>query len=150
MPPLLGILADIPFLLEGALGTAGGLATTAGLAGLASTGVGLAGTLGGPGTPAAQTPPGPTPPNPQQLLQQKELVGQQIPNVVGSTSGLASPAYDALIAQLLAGVKGEPGANAAGAAATGQQFNAANSQPTNSVVNGQNPNLSDFLSSFSG
>ena len=108
----------------------------------------IANAVGGPGTPTPTTPTPTPPPDQQQLLQQKQLVSQQLPNVIGATSGLASSSYDSLIAQLLAGVKGQPGANAAGAAATGQQFNAANSQPTNSVVNGQEPNLSDFLSSF--
>jgi len=96
----------------------------------------------GPKTPGAPTP---TPPNAQQLAQQKALVAQQAPNVVGATSGLASPGYDALIAQILAGTLGQPGSTAAGAAATGQNFSPVNSQATNAAVQGQPVSLSDFL-----
>lgn len=95
-------------------------------------------------TPSTPTAPAVTPPNPQQLLQEKALVGQQLPNVVGATSGLANPSYEALIAQLLAGVTGQPGAQAAGAAATGQNFQPASSQATNAAVNNQPVNLADI------
>lgn len=124
------------------------LAAIAGLASAGTTiGMDIAGAGGAP-NPTAPTTSKPTPPNPQQLLQQKSLVSQQLPNVVGATSGLASPSYDSLIAQILAGVTGQPGANAAGASATGQQFTPANSQPTNAAVSGQPANLSDFINSF--
>jgi len=97
------------------------------------------------GPPKPPGPPAPTPPNAQQLLQQRAAVAQQEPNVVSSTSGLASPEYSSLISQILAGVLGQPGANAAGASATGQQsFTPANSQATNSVVQGSPLQLSDF------
>src|SRR6266852_5807498 len=102
---------------------------------------------GGPQTPAT---PKPTPPDANALAQQKALVSRELPNVVGATSGLASPSYDALMAQILAGVLGQPGATAAGSSATGQQFQPANSQPTNAAVSGQPANLSDFINSFAG
>ncbi len=97
------------------------------------------------GSPKPGAPPPPTPPNAQALAQQKALVSQQEPNVVGATSGLASPSYDSLISQILAGTLGQPGSTAAGNAATGQNFSVANSQPTNAAVQGQPLNLSDFL-----
>jgi hypothetical protein len=139
------------------IGTAAGGATTAAsvlgalgtLGGLAGAGTTIGETIansGGPGTPATPTTPTPIPPNPQQLLAQRAAVSQQLPNVLSQTSGLASPGYDSLIAQILAGVTGQPGANAAGAAATGQQFSVANSQPTNAAVTGQT-DLSNFVNS---
>ena len=109
MPFLLPILADIPFILEGALGTAGGLATTAGLAGLASSGVGLAKTLSGTGAPQTPQLPTPTPPNPNQLLQQRELAGSQASNLESATSGVAGPDFLALFAPYLAGIQGRAG-----------------------------------------
>ena len=134
MPPLLAALPAI--------------AAAVGIAGTGiTTGLEVSGALGG-GAPPTPTAPTPTTPNQQQLMQQKALVSQEAPNVVGQTSGLASPSYDSIIAQILAGVTGQPGANAAGAAATGQQFTPANNQPTNAAVNGQPANLSDFVNSF--
>jgi hypothetical protein len=136
MPFLAGLLP-----LLGSIGT------------LAGTGIGIGEAVaGGGGTPnpTAPTTPAPTPPNALQLLQQKALVSQQNPNEVAATSGLANPDFMALMDQIRAGVLGEPGATAAGNVATGKTFTPANSQPTNSVVNGQAPNLSDFLSSFTG
>lgn len=130
-------------------GLLGIIASIGSLAG-AGTSIGLAAANAGSGTPTTPATPTPTPPNAQQLLQQKAAVSQQEPNVVGATSGLASPSYDSLIAQILAGTVGQPGSNAAGASATGQSFTPANSQPTNAAVNGTEPNLSDFISSFSG
>ena len=127
------------------------IATIAALAGLASAGTTIGLDVSGalnPSTSPTQQTPTPTPPNAQQLLQQKALVGQQTPNVVGSTSGLASPAYDSLISQILAGTVGQPGSNAAGASATGQQFTPANSSGTNAAVNNQPVQLSDFVNSF--
>jgi hypothetical protein len=125
------------------------------IGGLASAGVGIGEAVAGGGAPQTPTPtppgaPTPTPPNAAQLMQQKALVSQQEPNVVGATSGAASPEYDSLISQILAGVTGQPGANAAGGAATGQQFTPANSQSTNAAVNGTTPNLSDFINNFGG
>jgi hypothetical protein len=137
MPPLIALLPTI--------------AAAVGIAGTGiTTGLEVSGALNGPGAPGTPATPAPTPPNAQQLAQQKALVSQQEPNVVGATSGLASQDYVSLISQILAGTVGQPGSRAAGAAATDQNFTPANSQPTNSVVNGQTPNLSDFLSSFSG
>lgn len=129
------------------------LPVVAAIAGLASSGVGIGEAIansGGqqPTTPAAPTP---KPPDAQALAQQRALVAQQYPNVVGATSGLASPSYDSLISQILAGVVGQPGASAAGAAAggfqpgTGQSFSVANSQPTNAAVQGSPIQLSDFV-----
>lgn len=115
-------------------------------ASLGSLGLGIANAASGPsGIP---TPPGPTPatpPTPQQLAQQRALVQQQLPNVLGATSGLANPAYDSLIAQILAGTIGQPGSTAAGNNAVGQNFSPANSQATNAAVQGQPVQLSDFV-----
>jgi hypothetical protein len=124
---------------------AGLLPLLAGVGSLAGTGLGIASAVENAGSPAAPAAPAPTPPNAQQLLEQRAAVAQQEPNVISSTSGLASPEYSSLISQILAGVLGEPGANAAGASATGQQsFTPANSQATNSVVRGSPLQLSDF------
>ena len=128
---------------------AGTLAIIASLATIGGAGTAIGSTIANDVSKPPATPT-PTPPNAQQLLQQKAAVSQQEPNVVGATSGLASPSYDSLIAQILAGTVGQPGSNAAGASATGQSFTPANSQPTNAAVNGTEPNLSDFISSFSG
>ena len=100
---------------------------------------------GGPPKPGAPTTPAATPPTAQQLAQQRALVEQQVPNISGATSGTASPEYQSLMAQILSGVLGQPGATAAGASATQQPFSVANSQPTNAAVSGQPVNLSDFV-----
>lgn len=131
------------------------LPTLASIGSLAGAGVSIGEAIAGSGGPqqpsptTPATPQGPTPPNAQALAQQKALVSQQLPNLIGSTSGLANPDYDALMAKILAGVIGQPGSNAAGQGATAQAFQAANSQPNNTPP-GQVPNLSDFISSFSG
>ncbi len=137
------LLAALPILLP-----ALGAAATAGT--LASTGLNIANTISGPGAPATPAAAAPKPPDAQELLQKRELISQQIPNLISSGSGTLSPEFIQLMASLNSGVLGTPGANAAGQAATEQQFTPANSQATNAVVNGQNPSLSDFLSSFSG
>jgi hypothetical protein len=154
MPPLLGLLGtlftDVGLgSLGGALGTfaapsalATGLGTGIPLA--ATLGTTIAGAVNQPGAPPA--PPLPTPPNAQAQQNLNARVGQQEPNVVGANSGLASPSYDSLIAQILAGTLGQPGSTAAGASATGQNFTPANSQATNAAVQGTPVNLSDFLS----
>ena len=129
------------------------LATNAPAIGAASAIAGAGTTIGstianavsGPGTPGAPTVPTTPPPNAQAQQNLNARVGQQEPNVIGATSGLANPAYDSLIAQILAGTVGQPGSNAAGASATGQQFSAANSQPTNAAVQGQPADLSSFI-----
>ena len=125
------------------------LPALAAIAGLATSGISIGDTLansGGGGTPATPKPPAPTPPNAQQLAQTRAAIAQQVPNVDAATSGSASPEYQSLMAQILSGVLGQPGANAAGASATGQQpFSAANAQPTNAAVNNQPVALSDFI-----
>lgn len=122
---------------------AGLLPLLAGAGSLAGTGIGIANAVSGAPKPPA--PSLPTPPTTQALGQERALVSQQLPNVVGATSGLASPSYDSLIAQILAGVLGQPGAAAAGASATGQNFSPANSQATNAAVQGTPVQLSDFV-----
>src|SRR5579863_2807337 len=123
---------------------AGLLPLLAGVGSLAGTGLGIASAVENAGSPAAPAAPAPTPPNAQQLLEQRAAGAQQEPNVISSTSGLASPEYSSLIAQILAGTLGQPGSTAAGNAATGQNFTPANSQATNSVVQGSPLQLSDF------
>lgn len=124
----------------------------AALGGLAGAGVGIGEAVAGSGksatAPVSPVSPPPTPPSANNLLQQREQIAGQIPNVDAATSGAASPDYQSLIAQILSGTAGQSGANASGAAATGQQFTPANSQPTNAAVAGQPANLSDFLNSF--
>jgi hypothetical protein len=140
------------------IGTAAGGATTAAsvlgalgtLGGIAGAGTTIGETIANSGGNKAPTVPAPTPPNASQLAQQRALVAQQTPNVVGATSGLASPGYDSLIAQILAGTLGQPGSTAAGNAATGQNFSPVNAQPTNAAVQGQPIQLSDFVNNFSG
>lgn len=94
------------------------------------------------GTPTAPVTP---PPNAEQLLQQKQLVGQQSSNLESATSGTAGPDFLALFAPYLAGISGQPGADAAGRGAANQAWTPANSQPTNAAVNGQDVNLSSFV-----
>lgn len=121
------------------------------IAGAGTTiGEAIANSGGGAPTPTPAAAPTATPPNTQALAQQRALVSQQTPNVVGATSGLASPSYDSLIAQILAGTVGQPGSTAAGNAATGQNFTPANAQATNAAVQGQPIALSDFLNNFTG
>lgn len=139
----MGFLAALVPLLTAAAPVASAAAS------LGSLGLGIANAASGP--PGIPTPPGPTPPTPQQLAQQRALVQQQLPNVLGATSGLANPAYDSLIAQILAGTIGQPGSTASGNNAVGQNFSPANSQATNAAVQGQPVQLSDFVStSLSG
>jgi hypothetical protein len=143
MPPLIGALAFLPAWLGAAAPAIGAIG------GAASLGETIANIGGGKPNAAAPSTPAPTPPDAQQLLQQKALVSQQLPNVIGATSGLANPDYDSLVAQILSGVVGQPGANAAGKAATGDTFTPSNQQPTNAAVNGTDVNLSSFLNNFS-
>jgi|SRR5215469_16930733 len=139
IPALVGFLAAnaVPI---GAAASIAGAGTSIGEA--------IANSGGHPNAPTPQTP-GPTPPNTQQLAQQRALVSQQLPNLVSATGGTASPEYDALMAQILSGVIGQPGAAQSAGQAVGQNFTPANSQPTNAAVSGGNVNLSDFLNSFS-
>lgn len=115
------------------------------LAGLASSGVGIGETIANSGGSKPPTAPVTPPPNAQQLLQQRQVVGQQDSNLQESGSGDLGSSFLQLMAPYLAGISGQPGANAAGAAGAGQQWSAANSQPTNAAVNGQSVNLSDFI-----
>lgn len=121
------------------------LPVVAAIAGLAGTGVSVGETIANSGGPKTPATPAPTPPNAQALAQQRALVQQQLPNVLGATSGLASSSYDSLIAQILAGTLGQPGSTAAGNAAVGQNFSPANSQATNAAVQGSPVQLSDFV-----
>lgn len=123
------------------------LGLIASIGSLAGAGVGIGETIANSGgsKPTTPTNPAATPPNAQALAQQKALVAQQEPNVVGATSGLASPSYDSIISQILAGTLGQPGSTAAGNAATGQNFSPVNAQATNAAVQGQPVNLSDFV-----
>lgn len=120
------------------------LPTIAAIAGLAGTGISVGETLANSGSkPAA---PAPTPPPDQQtLLRQRELAGQQASNIEGQTSGAAGPDFLSLFAPYLAGISGQPGADAAGKGASGQGWAPANSQPTNAAVTNQPVNLSDFI-----
>jgi hypothetical protein len=141
------VFALIPFLFEGAFGTASGLATTAALTGLATTGVGLANSLSQPGPQAAPAAPVTPPPNAQTTLQQRQLTGQQSSDLQSSGSGDLGSNFVALMAPYLAGISGQPGANAAGQYAANQNWTPANSQPTNAAVNGQPVDLSNFINS---
>jgi hypothetical protein len=104
------------------------LALLASLAGLAASGVGLGETLANrPSAPKMPTmptaPPAPTPAQQAQLTNtQKSLIGQQLPNLQAAGSGSLSPSYEAQIAQLLAGIGGQPGANSAANSAVSQAF----------------------------
>jgi hypothetical protein len=125
------------------------LPAIAAIVGIAGTGFGVVEQLTHSGGAAPKPPTTPAGVTPQQSLQEKALISQQLPNVIGQTSGLTSQNYDELIAQILSGVTGQPGANAAGQAAGNQAFTPANSQPTNAIVNNGVPNLAD-ISSFLG
>ncbi len=117
----------------------------AGAGGLASAGLGIANAVDGAGKPTAPTIPPPKPPDAQAQQNLNARVGQQEPSVTEATSGLASPDYRSMIAQILAGTLGQPGSTAAGNAATGQNFSPVNAQPTNAAVQGNPIQLSDFL-----
>ena len=96
----------------------------AAVAGLAGTGVGLGLELSNqPGSPKPVTPTAPTPAqNAVTQNQEKALIGQQLPNVLSQTSGLANPEYLAQMAQLLAGTAGSPGSTGAAQQAIAQAF----------------------------
>ena len=126
------------------------LPTLAAIGGLAGAGVSIGEAVAGSGgakAPTTPTAPAPTPPNPQDLLQKKQLLGQADSNTQAQTGGTAGDFYRLINDQLQAGTLGQAGSQGA---ANQTVFTPANSQPTNSVVNGQAPNLTDFLSSFSG
>jgi hypothetical protein len=149
MPPLIAILPTI-----------------AAIAGLAGTGVGLGLELsnsGGGSTPA------PTPPTPAMINQNQQAIrasiGQQAPNVISSTSGLANPDYVAQIAQLLAGTGGQTGSTGAARQVAAQLFglnsdsvnpSGAPAQSFTPAGTGQNPGpetnspvqLTDFINRF--
>jgi hypothetical protein len=127
-----------------------------------------------PGTPK---PPGPPPQgvtalqNVATLNAERAAIGQQTPNVIGATSGLANPEYVAQISQLLAGTAGQSGSRGAAADAIAKAFglppgvigggapppgrqasSTTNFKPAGVDAN-PNPsstptNLSDFLNSF--
>ena len=121
------------------------LPVIAAIAGLASSGVGIGEAIANSGGSKPPVAPVTPPPNAQQLLQQRQVVGTQDSNLQESGSGDLGSNFLALMAPYLAGISGQPGANAAGAAGAGQAFSAANSQPTNAAVNNQQVNLSDFI-----
>lgn len=138
MPPLLAALPT--------------LAAIAGIAGTGvTTGLEVSGALGG-GAGAPPPPAAPKPPDANALLNLKQLTSSADSNTQAQTSGTAGDFFRFIMDQLQAGTTGQPGsAGAAQSTVNGpQQFTPANNQPTNSVVNGQAPNLSDFLSSFTG
>src|SRR5580692_3597672 len=112
---------------------AGAIGAGASIAG-AGTSIGEAiANSGGPPKPGAL--PGPTPPTAGQLQTERGLVSQQLPNVIGATSGLANPEYASLMAQILAGTLGQPGSTAAGNAATGQNSSSFTPTGTNQATN---------------
>lgn len=142
----------MPFLAPVIAWFAANAGTLAAVGSVAGAGTSIGEAIANSGAPKTPGAPAPTPPNAEALAQQRAAVAQQEPNVVGATSGLASPSYDSLIAQILSGVLGQPGATAAGNAATfqpgtgqsfQQNFSPANSQPTNAAVQGTS--LSDFV-----
>lgn len=122
----------------GALGTLGGIAG-------AGTSIGETIANGGGQKTPMQTPT--PPPNAQQLLQERGLVGQQDSNLQSSLSGTGGSDFLSLFAPYLAGLSGQPGANAAGQFGVNQNWTPANSQPTNAAVQGQPVSLSDFINS---
>lgn len=157
----MGFLAALAPLIG--IGTAAGGATTVGsvmsalgaLSGIASAGTTIGETIANAGGMSAQQPTPTTPTTPQgptlqQLMQQRALIGGELPNFVSQTAGLASPGQDLWLSLLQSGQAGQPGANASGQAALGQQFTPANNAPTNPTVANQPINVSDYLNNFSG
>jgi len=101
------------------------LPTIAAVAGLAGTGVSLGLDLSNqPGTPkpATPTPAQTAATDAATQTQQRELVSQQLPNVLSSTSGLANPDYTAQIIQLLSGTTGQAGSTGAAQQAVNSAF----------------------------
>lgn len=124
-------------------------AIIAAVSGLTSIGSTIAGDVSKPSMPTPVTP-APTGPSAQDLAQQRELLAQRLPNAVSQTSGLASPQQDLWLTLLQTGLGGQPGAQASGQAALGQQFTPVNNAPTNATVANQPVALADFLNNYSG
>jgi len=139
----------------------------AAVAGLAGTGVGLGLELSNSGGGSSK----PVPPTPAVINQNQQAIkasiGQEAPNIISSTSGLANPDYVAQIAQLLAGTGGETGSTGAARQVAAQLFglNADSVNPSGAASTpsftpagtGQNPNsaesnspvqLTDFINRF--
>lgn len=77
--------------------------------------------------PSAPKAPGPTPgvtalQNTATQNAEKAAIGQQVPNILASTSGLANPEYTSQIAQLLAGTAGASGSSGAAKSAVAKAF----------------------------
>jgi len=143
------------------------------IASLAGTGTSLGLSLANqPSAPkAAPATPGVTAlQNAATVNAEKAAIGQQTPNVIGATSGLANPEYVAQISQLLAGTAGQPGSRGAasdavakafglppgvigGATPPGRQASSTTNFKPAGVDANPNPgaaptNLSDFLTTF--
>jgi hypothetical protein len=138
----------------------------AAVASIAGTGVGLGLELSNSGG----STPKPVPPSPATINQNQQAIkasiGQEAPNVISSTSGLANPDYVAQISQLLAGTGGQTGSTGAARQVAAQLFglnsgsvNPSGAAPTPSFTpagTGQNPGpeasspvqLTDFIQRF--
>lgn len=105
------------------------LPAIAAIATIAAAGTSIGETLANqPGSPpkAPTTPTTPTTlstaPDQAQLNAIKEAVGQQTPNVLSATSGLASPDYVQQMIQLLSGTAGTPGSSGAARSSVASAF----------------------------
>ena len=83
----------------------------AGITGIAGTGIGLGETLANkPGTPSPVPSPAVTDANAAQTaMNQKALIGQQLPGLQEQTGGSLSPDTLVQLAQLISGQAGTPG-----------------------------------------
>src|ERR1700690_1041705 len=124
--------------------------------------------LVGGGQPSAPKPSTPTPAQTAaQALEvqnsEKAAIGQQAPNIISSTSGLANPDYVAQISQLLSGTANSPGASGAaksviqqlfglsgggGGTGGGGGFTPAGPASTSNSAAPTNENLTDFANQF--
>jgi hypothetical protein len=106
----------IPALIAFITANAPAIGAISGLAGAATAGVGLGENLANkPGTPAVPTAaPAVTDANAQQTaMNQRALVGQQLPTLEQQTGGSLSPDTLIQLAQLISGQAGTPGISGA-------------------------------------
>ena len=85
--------------------------------------------------------------NEQKQQAEKASIGQQVPNVLASTSGLANPEYVAQIAKVLAGETG-PGSSSAARSAVGAAFGLPPFTPAGSGGGGTGSTSPTSLSDF--
>jgi hypothetical protein len=104
------------------LGVVGVIELISAIAGIGSTAYSLANRPSAPKAPTSPPAGVSALERERQMGAEKAAIGQQTPNVVAATSGLANPEYIAQISQLLSGTAGQPGSRGAADAVIRQVF----------------------------